>query len=452
MREIIRQLKSLKHAKVKPSEKWLKDNRALLLSQIKNTVAQKTDTKFHMENIWQGMSIFLPSSFVYKVVRPVGVVMLIIAMGVGSWVATVDASYESLPGEWLYSAKRATEKTQVAVANVVGDKNGVTKLHMEFAKRRAAETKKIISTNVPNKIKIASETVNDLKKEIETVSDKLKEIKTIQNSSAEMAQNINQDAQQIKDVLKEVKVNLLASVNTTTVANLSDQVSEVKNLAKDTAAQAVDVMVAKHLQGDTSVSKDDVKQAINDQLQSVIKEAAELKQNAVEVNKVITVASKEAKEIARDARGADLVSSTQALSNKITEASKQTQAAVSTTQQFNSDAGKTVDEGQTLLSQDNLTQAMDKVKEANTAVTQAEKIADDTLKAVQAVLPVIAVVVEDPKISTSSITISTTSSGIIINVSTTVKMATSTVPAVIYPAASGTPLLGGGSTPTTTKK
>src|SRR3989338_9911130 len=102
MREIIRQLKSLKHAKVKPSEKWLKDNRALLLSQIKNTVAQKTDTKFHMENIWQGMSIFLPSSFVYKVVRPVGVVMLIIAMGVGSWVATVDASYEALPGEWLY--------------------------------------------------------------------------------------------------------------------------------------------------------------------------------------------------------------------------------------------------------------------------------------------------------------------------------------------------------------
>lgn len=430
-RDLIRQLKSLKQAEVKPSETWLKNNRALLLSQIKNTVAPKSDTKFHMENVWQAMSVFLPSAVVYKVVRPVGVVMLIIAMGVGSWVATVDASYEALPGEWLYSAKRATEKTQVAVANVVGGKNTATKLHMEFAKRRAEETKKIISTNNPDKIKNAAATVNDLKNEIKTVSDKLAEIKTTQNSSAEMAQNINQNAQQIKDVLKEVKVNLLASVNTTTVANLSDQVSEVKNLAKDTATQAVEVMVAKHLQGDTSVSKDDVKQAINDQLQSVIKDAAELKQNAVEVNNVVTVASKEVKEIARDAKGADLVSSTQALSNKITEASKQTQAAVSTTQQFNSAAGKTVDEGQTLLSQDNLTQAMDKVKEANTAVTQAEKIADDTLKVVQSVLPVIAVVVEEPKTSTTSISVSTTASSIIINVSTTVKIATSTLPSVI---------------------
>lgn len=430
-RDLIRQLKSLKQAEVKPSETWLKNNRALLLSQIKNTVAPKSDTKFHMENVWQVMSVFLPSAVVYKVVRPVGVVMLIIAMGVGSWVATVDASYEALPGEWLYSAKRATEKTQVAVANVVGGKNTATKLHMEFAKRRAEETKKIISTNNPDKIKNAAATVNDLKNEIKTVSDKLAEIKTTQNSSAEMAQNINQNAQQIKDVLKEVKVNLLASVNTTTVANLSDQVSEVKNLAKDTATQAVEVMVAKHLQGDTSVSKDDVKQAINDQLQSVIKDAAELKQNAVEVNNVVTVASKEVKEIARDAKGADLVSSTQALSNKITEASKQTQAAVSTTQQFNTSAGKTVDEGQTLLSQDNLTQAMDKVKEANTAVTQAEKIADDTLKVVQSVLPVIAVVTDEPKISTSSITVSTTSSSIILNVSTTIKISTSTTPAVI---------------------
>lgn len=430
-RDLIRQLKSLKHAEVRPSEAWLKKNRAILLSQIKNTVTPKSVGKFHMENIWQGMSVFLPSSFVYKVVRPVVAVMLIIAMGVGSWVATVDASYEALPGEWLYSAKRATEKTQVAVANVVGNKNSATKLHMEFAKRRADETKKIIATNNPDKIKNASATVNDLKNEIKNVSDKLTEIKNTQNSSAEIVQNINQDAQQIKDVLKEVKVNLLASADTTTVRNLSDQVSEVKNLAKDTATQAVEVMVAKHLQGDTSVSKDDVKQAINDQLQSVIKDAAELNSSAVEVNKAVSVVNKEVKEIARDAKGADLVSSTQALSDKINEASKQTLAAVSTTQQFNTSAGKTVDEGQTLLSQDNLTQAMDKVKEANTAVTQAEKIADDTLKVVQSVLPVIAVVVEEPKTSTTTITVSTTASSIILNVSTTVKISTSTIAAVI---------------------
>jgi len=40
----------------------------------------------------------------------------------------------------------------------------------------------------------------------------------------------------------------------------------VNNLVKDTSVKAVEVMVAKHLQGDNSVSKDEVKQVINDQL------------------------------------------------------------------------------------------------------------------------------------------------------------------------------------------
>jgi len=49
--------------------------------------------------------------------------MLILGMGIGGWIATVAASSGSLPGEWLYPAKIATEKTQVVMANVVGDKN-----------------------------------------------------------------------------------------------------------------------------------------------------------------------------------------------------------------------------------------------------------------------------------------------------------------------------------------
>lgn len=434
-RNLIKQLKSLKHAEVKPSEKWLKSNRALLLSQIKNTVVVKENTKFNFETVWQAMSIFLPYSFVHKVVRPVVVVMLIVGMGVSSWVAAVSASSEALPGEWLYPAKRATEATQVTMADVVGDTDGSTRLHVEFAKRRAVETRTIVSQNDPSKIKIASKTISDLKDEMQTVNNKLEEIKTAQGSSAVMAQNINQNAQEIKDVLKDVKVNLLTNSDTTTGANdLSAQVSEVKNLAKDTAVRAVEIMVEKHLLGDTSVSKDDVKQAISSQLQSAVKDANDSKQSVDEVNKVIDVVKTEVNVLAHDAKGTDLVSSTRALSDKIDATSIQTKGAVSSTLQFNTETGKTANEGQVLLSQDNLTQAVDKIKEANAATTLSEKITDDTLKAVQNVLPVVSVVVEVIPVSSTLIFVTSTPSSslsIILGVSSTIKITTSTIPAVI---------------------
>lgn len=437
-KEIIRQLKSLKHADTGPSEEWLKKNRELLLSQISNSAAPKHNIKLNFENAWQAMSVFLPHAVVYNIVRPAMVVVLIMVMGVGSWVATVSASYESLPGDWLYPAKRVAEKTQVAVSAVVGDKNEVAKLHGEFALRRAIETRDIVSQNNPDKLRIASETVDDLKDEMNTVNSKLEEIKTTLDSGSEVVKNINQNAQEITDVLKAVKVNLLISTDDAGASDLSSQVSEVKTMVKDTAVKAVEVMVEKHLQGDASVSKEDVKQAISNQLDSAIKDAAESKQSMVEVNKAIDVVKTEVSAIALGNKNNDQPNTTQALSDKVEETSKQTKAAVDSSQQFNTETGKTVNEGQQFLSQDNLAQAMDKVKEANAVNAQAEKVTDDTLKAVQNILPVVAVATEgavvvavtSTPVVTSS-TLSTTSVIKVINVSTTTKVNVSTTPAIV---------------------
>ena len=100
-RDIIGQLKMLKHSEVRPSEEWLKNNRELLLSQIKNTVPVRR-SRISWEGIWQTMSVFLPGAFVYKVVRPVMVVLLVFCLGVSGWIATVDASSDALPGDWLF--------------------------------------------------------------------------------------------------------------------------------------------------------------------------------------------------------------------------------------------------------------------------------------------------------------------------------------------------------------
>lgn len=434
-KELIRQLKSLKHDSVKPDELWLKKNRELLLSQIKNTVSKTSAHKFNSENFWQGLSIFLPQSVVYKVLRPAMALVLIAMMGVGSWVATVSASYESLPGEWLYSAKRATEKTQVAITDAVGNKSEVVKLHGELAKKRAVEISKIVSQGKSDNIAQASQTVKDLKDEMKIVSVKLEEIKTTPDSGLEAVKNINQSAKEIKGVLEDVKDNLLIVNDASTTGDLSSQVSEVKNLVKDTAVKAVEIMVEKHLQGDNSVSKEEVKQAISDQLDSAVADAAQSKQSVVEVNKAVDVVKTEAIAVAKDAVGRVSINANQVITDKIEVTSKQTQAAVSSAQAFSTEAGKNASEGQTLLSQDNLTQAVDKIKEANAATVQIEKISDSAIKAVQTILPVVAATV-DPAVSTIVLSTSTSSTVSVVPVTSTtgtVKFISTTPVIIIKP-------------------
>ena len=169
MNSIKRQLRELKCGEINPREEWLRKNRAVLLSQIKNTISVQNKSRrsfasfASLEKLLDGMAVFLPRVFVFKVIRPAMVVLLIIVLGGGSWIATVAASQDSLPGELLYPAKIATEKTQAVVAAAVGAKETETKLHVDFAKRRAQETKKLIVSKNPEKIKKVPETVNNLK-------------------------------------------------------------------------------------------------------------------------------------------------------------------------------------------------------------------------------------------------------------------------------------------------
>ncbi|MEK7680557.1 MAG: DUF5667 domain-containing protein, partial [Patescibacteria group bacterium] len=403
-RELIKQLKMLKHEAVKPNEEWLQRNRGILLSQIKNTVSPGA-RKFSTANFWQAMSIFLPTKLVYSAVRPIIALLLIASMGVGGWIATVDASYEALPGDWLYPAKRATEKTHVVVINVVGDKSSQTKVHVELAKRRANEARKIVSN--PAKVKMIGATVNELKDEINAVNKNLDEMKTSNKSVAEATKNVAQNVQEINDALREVKTGLLINGSVTSSDNLA-KVAEAKDLTKNTGVKAVEVMVAKHLQGDSSISKDDVKLAINTQLASAVKDAATLNQSTEDVNKAVSVLNNEVKEIARESRGETLSTSTKILSTMIDEAAKQTQDAMNKTQQAASTTGQKVTEAKEFLSQDNLQQAMDVVREIVNTGNKAENVANNTIQALQNVLPVVTAATESPVSSSINIVVTTT--------------------------------------------
>ena len=400
-RALIQQLKSSQSTDVNPRAEWLKSNRALLLSQITNTLPvakeERTYRKQHWQTIWSALSIFIPERIVYTIIRPIAVVLIAAIIVTSGSIGAVDAAYEALPGDWLYPAKRVTEKTQVAVAAFIGGKNAETKLHVEFAKRSAAEAKKIITQDGPNKTNQVASTVADLKSEISSITQRLDEANGAGNGTqlpVEVVQEVKQNAEQIKGVLQDVK-NTLSATTSLENSALSKEVSETKDLVKDVSVKAVAVIVSKHLDGDQAISKKDAQDSINATLQDVVADTGEAKQNVDGVKTVVETAQTEAKGLASDAKkqsNSELATSTQQFADKVTAVANQTVAAVLKTEVVTAEVDKKVIEAKALISSGDLNKAVDRLKEANEASKAIEKISDNTLEKAQAVLPAVQMV------------------------------------------------------------
>lgn len=393
--DLIAQLKQLKHGEVKPRQEWLNNNRALLLSQIKNTVTPEVQ-KMNFDSVWNIMSLFVPRTLVFNVVRPVAVLLVVSIVATSGWVASVDASYNALPGDFLYPAKRASEKTQVAVAGMIGSKKTETILHSEFAKRRASETKQLVASKDPQKQEKVKESIQDLKIEIANVNQKLEEIKiaSVDNAvSADVVKDVKQDSEQVKNTLEEVKAVLLITSNINDTSSTKENaiaINEVKDLAKDVGVKAVEVIVTKHLEGDKTVSVEEVKHEINSTLLTASADAQQSKQSVIGVQAVVTAAKVEAKDLATLPTA--LASTTAALNQKISDVAVITNSAAVQNKTATDNVDKKVTEAVDALSKGDLTKVMEKMKEATTATKEAEKISDQMVTNVQTLVPVAPVI------------------------------------------------------------
>lgn len=422
--EMIRQLKSLKHATVKPREGWVKKNRAILLSQIKNTVPEEQSVSFDTK-LFSAMSIFMPQSIVMGVVRPVAVLLIVALIAPSLYYGTVKASESALPGEGLYEAKRYTEKIQVTVVGLIGNKESETKLHVEFAKRRADETSKIITTKDPQKIAKVASTVADLKNEINALSNKLEESKSDKNVPANVAKDIKKNTEAINIVLQDAKNTLLVA---STDPRLAEEVKQTKDLVQEVSVKAAEVLVTKHLEGDTTVSKDEVKQVLSSSLEKTVASVTESKQNVEGFKSILDTASSEVKDLTKEMTNPANVSSTKVISDKISTAVTQTESAVQQTTAASEQATVKAGEVQQLIGTDNLAGAISAIKELTQVSQQVEKISDNTIETTKSFLPIVQVIrdsVNNPSTSTLNIgstalngasttltsTLSTTSSG-----------------------------------------
>jgi len=414
--DIINNLKKLKHSDVGPDKSWVASNRELLLMQVKNTV-QKEKSSFSFGNVWPAMSILMPKRLVYSVVRPMVVLFLIVGVTSSGWVVSADASHNALPGDWLYPAKRAVEKTKIAAASVVGAKKVEATYRVEAAKSRAEEVKEMITNVELNKKDLVAETISDLKNEIVEAEKKLTEIQEDEGQTQmdEMVKDFKVETAGIMIALKDAQTGLLGDNNEDKV--LSEVLEVAKDDVKNVDQRVVEVVITKHLGGDKTVTSEEVKDIIGITLQVALDDAEGSKKAVEEDGLAIEEAkglSADRYGLSTDSQGAsqelveglevEVVSSTESgevidsstttLSvesvddEKIAKADSDNKEAVEKVDTASNDVTEKVDAVKTLLSVGALEDMVEKMKEVKTAVGVVVDISDESKASVASIVPV----------------------------------------------------------------
>ena len=205
-KDLIKKIKGLKQ--IKPSSEWMNSTRHNLMTQIKIDGNADTIEVGFFQWIRQPQSFALASC-------------LLLMLLCGPWLA-VKASEASLPGDLLYSVKKATEGLQITVTS----EDSKSELNVEFAGRRLEELNKMSENEQDNdKInKVASE-IKDNLEEASIYADKIsgenmiavvKKANKIKDELGENKENMSSEAQieliEVENAVNEFNRQILATI------------------------------------------------------------------------------------------------------------------------------------------------------------------------------------------------------------------------------------------------
>jgi hypothetical protein len=213
--ELIQKIKELK--KIEPTQEWLDLTRHELISRVAlsdtPSLREGRDPKWQPLNWLRGPQL-----------QPVALgICLLLIFAVGPWL-TLKASQASLPGDVLYSVKRASESIQATVAS----NDSKAQLQVEFAGRRLGELTKITGDSFTSEEKTekVKEVVNNLKDNLAEASvyaaeaskekamvmaKKTKSIKEeLDKTKEEVSLEVQNELAEAGEVIEEINQQILA--------------------------------------------------------------------------------------------------------------------------------------------------------------------------------------------------------------------------------------------------
>ncbi len=386
-KKLIQQLKSFEYdGRINPDRVWVSETKKDLMMRIRNSGSQKVSRKIQPMKF---ATWFMPSNMAYFT-RPAMALFIIATLTVGGWIAGVNASYNSLPGDTLYGVKLAAEKTQVAFAVVTRDKQVETQLHLEFASRRSKEAKDVIANN-PQAKEQAQVAVKKIKKSIDSAKSAIEKVgqKDLVKAVA-LAKDINTTKKEIISDLKDL------SEDVTLAKEVVDATSAVNDAALDTVEDIVEKIV-----------EDDAKEVVEEkkeEKEKVAKEVVELVTGVIdgatdETKENLETGAIDLKELSDTVQSETFASSTKAIDPKktdttalinvsdVTSTPQVAEKVVKEAEQQVDAATELVDdileEARDLVEGQQLVEAIKKVKQATEVNKEAAEVVVKTKEVVQ---------------------------------------------------------------------
>lgn len=266
--------------RVQPDEAWIRATRDTLLMQVRNSLPTEAVRPAVQVRDW--FRHFVPKQVTYFFRGPLVATLSIMTIALGGSVASVSAAEQSLPGDFLYSLKLATEQARLALTPSKDEK---LKLKVEFTTRRGEELKSVAQDDSPTRPERVVQAAEILKRDLDTVKQQLDDVNAESEPGkvVEAAKLVDQTSNAIVQSLQMSKLDLPAETK--------EKVTEAQAAAADAGVKAIEVLVTKNQESSDNVSENDVVQALQTHTQTVADATVEGSLTVSSTSPVLTITS-----------------------------------------------------------------------------------------------------------------------------------------------------------------
>lgn len=274
MRHLRQQLKALRHAdtRVQPDAAWVTKNRGRLMTQINNTVVNSDTVSLHTR--FEEWKYVVGNARLWRVARPVLTALVVAVLTTGGWIASVSASINSLPGDRLWSIKRAAQKTELAVKSLGASDQQKAQLQLALAKSRTDEIKRTLKDRrLPTDPQARTKTVNDLNTATHDVREAVKTASDAVNTQVQDAtkSELPSAIAVVSGVSKdttEIAKSLQATAQQTNSVDLklTREVAETVKVLNESSLSNVEAVVVAQEKTSPENGSASVKNLVNDKL------------------------------------------------------------------------------------------------------------------------------------------------------------------------------------------
>jgi len=279
-KDLLKQLHNLRN-QINPDLDWQKSNREILLSQIKGQTS--LDLQTGKSKFSHGL---LLNKFFLAVSKPVVATLLVVLLSLGAYIASVNATKNSMPGDFLYNFKLASERVRV---NLTFDDEKKTNLEIAFAERRLKEVKDLADKN--NSSNARNVPLKQFQESIDNVKSSLAKLEKSDSQKALKLANLVDTKTKEYVYLLENQQNQ----NPDSASNTEMAITATKEMGD----KALDLIVNEFESGQSLLSPADVSNRIKDRLDNVQADLTKAKTEIAQIVANKKIADAQAAEAAK---------------------------------------------------------------------------------------------------------------------------------------------------------